>query len=40
MRELLQNSQPILLALQEKIAPSRSNCKAPPLPINRADWAK
>jgi len=28
----------ILLALQQKIAASQSNCKAPQLQSNRADW--
>ncbi len=40
MKELLGNSQPILVALEEKIrALTRATAKRGQSPINRADWA-
>jgi hypothetical protein len=40
MKELLANSQPILVALQQKIVALRCNCKVLPLPINRVGLGK
>ena len=40
MKELLGNTQPLLLALEEQIRALTCNCKAPPRPNSRAVWAR